>query len=84
MGQPSTNGGNGRKLWKSDGTAAGTALVQDIYPGSLSSNPTGFVAMGTTLFFTATDATHSSRSWRRLGDLWLASTASKLSVTFCE
>ena len=25
---------NGRELWVSDGTAAGTTLVKDIYPGT--------------------------------------------------
>ncbi|BBH39037.1 hypothetical protein myaer102_15570 [Microcystis viridis NIES-102] len=37
-----SDGVNGRELWKSDGTAAGTVLVKDINPGSgfyTSSNP---------------------------------------------
>ena len=33
------DGANGTELWKSDGTAAGTALVKDIYPGSGGSYP---------------------------------------------
>ena len=28
----SANGGSGKELWKSDGTASGTVLVKDIYP----------------------------------------------------
>jgi ELWxxDGT repeat protein len=30
--------GHGRELWKSDGTAAGTKLLKDIYPGPPSSD----------------------------------------------
>jgi len=52
---------SGAELWKSDGTAAGTAMVQDIYPGSTGSNPNYLTASGSNLFFTATDPTHSSR-----------------------
>jgi len=32
---------NGRELWKSDGTEAGTVLVEDIWPGADSSHPIG-------------------------------------------
>ena len=32
-----TDGTNGYELWKSDGTAAGTVMVKDIYSGSASS-----------------------------------------------
>ena len=38
-------------------------MLQDIYTVSTSSNPTNFVASGSNLFFTATDATHSSQLW---------------------
>lgn len=49
----------GNELWKTDGTSAGTVLVKDINPGSYaanspkSSNPTGLVNVGGTLFFSA-------------------------------
>ena len=36
----------GAELWKSDGTAAGTAMVQDIYAGSTGSSPTNLTAWG--------------------------------------
>ena len=34
----------GTELWESDGTTAGTLLVDDINPGTASSNPSGLVA----------------------------------------
>jgi hypothetical protein len=46
-----------------DGTAAGTSLVRDIYAGPSSASPTNFALMGTSLFFTATDASHPIRLW---------------------
>ncbi|WP_043996767.1 ELWxxDGT repeat protein, partial [Microcystis aeruginosa] len=47
---------NGKELWKSDGTAAGTVLVADIRPGSSSSYPSSLKVVGNTLFFTAVNA----------------------------
>ena len=38
-------------------------IVQDICTGTGSSSPTNFALNGTTLFLTATDATHPSRLW---------------------
>jgi len=49
------DGINGRELWKSDGTAAGTVLVSNIGSGASSSNPSNFTVVGNTLFFTAKD-----------------------------
>ena len=43
----------GRELWKSDGTAAGTELVQDIRSGSLSSYPASLTDVDGRLYFTA-------------------------------
>ena len=45
--------GLGAELWVSDGTAAGTQFVKDIYPGTVSSTPTGFVPLGDKMLFLA-------------------------------
>lgn len=44
---------NGRELWVSDGTAAGTRLVRDIVPGWVGSGPGNLKNVNGTLFFTA-------------------------------
>ena len=45
---------HGWELWKSDGTLTGTLLVKDIWPGSDSSYPWGFVVVGNKVLFVAT------------------------------
>src|SRR5437762_1737579 len=45
------DGVNGRELWKSDGTAAGTTLVKDINLGSGGSNLAYLTDVNGTLFF---------------------------------
>src|SRR5262245_57599686 len=67
------DGVNGRELWKSDGTAAGTVLVKDIRPGSspygypYGSDPQHLTAVGGTLFFAANDGTHGTELWKSNG-----------------
>src|SRR5262249_53730245 len=60
------DGVHGIELWKSDGTATGTALVKDIYPGDStgpygdypnSSQPSELTNVDGTLFFSAWDDT---------------------------
>ena len=65
----STDGVTGRdqELWKSDGTVAGTVRVQDINPGSDSSNPQFLTNVNGTLFFTATDGVHGYELWKSDG-----------------
>src|SRR5262249_22619221 len=50
--------------WVSDGTAAGTQMVKDIYPGGNSSYPIHITALGNgTALFTANDGTHGFELW---------------------
>ena len=50
------DGVNGRQLWATDGTAAGTRMVKRLNPADLGSDPAGFVTAGSTAFFTAAPA----------------------------
>src|SRR5438552_3475935 len=58
---------NGRELWKSDGTAAGTVLVKDIDPDSGSASRSELTDVNGTLFFAATDPTHGWGRWKSDG-----------------
>ena len=58
---------NGGELWRTDGTAAGTTLVKDIYAGSDGSYPYGFTPFGDYLYFYANDGTNGSELWRTDG-----------------
>jgi ELWxxDGT repeat protein len=46
---------HGCELWKTDGTSAGTVLVQDINPGTANSSPVSLYADGSTAYFSACD-----------------------------
>src|SRR6195952_4853876 len=48
-----TTADSGRELWVSDGTAAGTHLVRDIYPGTGNSSPQYLTAFNDKVYFTA-------------------------------
>jgi ELWxxDGT repeat protein len=50
-----SDGEHGVELWVSDRTAAGTALVADIRPGRLGSNPSYLAFVNGALFFAADD-----------------------------
>jgi ELWxxDGT repeat protein len=54
---------NGLEMWESDGTEAGTVLVQDIAPGELGSSPSPAVVAGTHIFFTADDGITGTELW---------------------
>jgi ELWxxDGT repeat protein len=71
------DGTNGYELWKSDGTAAGTQLVSDIFPGPGSYNPVNYSAgssmpaylanVNGTLFFAASEPTSGTELWKSDG-----------------
>jgi ELWxxDGT repeat protein len=59
---------NGRELWKTDGTEAGTVLVKDISPNySVSSTPENITVCGNYLIFTADDGTNGKELWKSDG-----------------
>ncbi len=60
------DGTNGQELWKSDGTAGGTVIVKDIWPGS-SSQPRGLTNVNGTLYFFANDGIHGRELWKSDG-----------------
>ena len=58
-----TDGVRGMELWVSDGSVAGTWLVQDIHSGRGSSSPTGFVTAGSRIYFAATNGVDGFELW---------------------
>ncbi|HXI04625.1 MAG TPA: ELWxxDGT repeat protein, partial [Candidatus Saccharimonadales bacterium] len=61
---------HGHELWRTDGTASGTFMVKDIYPGVGGSSPasnTSPVVAGGLLFFVAVDPDHGRELWRSDG-----------------
>ena len=61
------DGVNGNELWKSDGTAAGTVLVEDINPGAGSSVPSYLTNVSGTLFFAASNGVDGIELWKSDG-----------------
>lgn len=61
------DGVNGRELWQSNGTADGTFMVKDIYPGSPSSNPENLRFSNNILYFSATSPGMGTELWRSNG-----------------
>jgi ELWxxDGT repeat protein len=66
------DGSNGFELFVTDGnplTPSTTALVKNINPGAVSSNPSNLTMVGSTLFFTANDGTNGIELWKSDGTL---------------
>ena len=57
------DGQNGRELWKSDGTEAGTVLVRDITTGDEGTTFDRFTVVGDRLFFFANNGVDGSEVW---------------------
>jgi ELWxxDGT repeat protein len=55
----SASDGANRELWESNGTAAGTSMVQDLNPG----NPYDLTNVSGDLFFSVNDGTHGAEPW---------------------
>jgi ELWxxDGT repeat protein len=61
------DGIHGWELWKTDGTAQGTALVADLWPGANGSEPAYLTGVNGVLYFVAYDGVVGRRLWRSDG-----------------
>ena len=61
------NGTNGRELWRSDGTTAGTYMIKDIYVGSTGSIPRDLTPANGLVYFTASNGTNGRELWKTDG-----------------
>jgi ELWxxDGT repeat protein len=57
------DGKHGTELWRTDGTAAGTYLVKDIFAGATASLPAGFTLLGNRAVFSADDGVNGREYW---------------------
>ncbi len=71
------DGSNGRDVWKSDGTAAGTALVHATPEADTAGQPHSLVATANKVFFVANDANGSPQVWASDGGAAVATAATQ-------
>ncbi|MFN7134689.1 MAG: ELWxxDGT repeat protein, partial [Myxococcales bacterium] len=57
------NDGSGLKLWATDGTSAGTAVVKALRPDAPAGSIAQLTRVGSTLFFVADDGVHGAELW---------------------
>jgi uncharacterized repeat protein (TIGR01451 family) len=57
------DGTAGAELWASDGTAAGTHRVADLYPGEIGSSPYEMTPLGNRVLFQAEDGVQNAGLW---------------------
>lgn len=62
-------GGTERELWFTDGTANGTVLLGDIFPGTQSSYPRNLLEVDGLVYFTAEVSQDTFRLWRTDGTI---------------
>jgi ELWxxDGT repeat protein len=60
IGEPAQHG---RELWRSQGTASSTRLLQDLQPGPEWGDPSSFARAGSYVYFLALDASRTYRLW---------------------
>ncbi|MCP3098778.1 HYR domain-containing protein [Myxococcus sp. K15C18031901] len=62
-----SDGSTGNELWRSDGTAAGTTQVRDIFAPFSESAPSNLILSNGLVFFTANDGSYGTELWRTNG-----------------
>lgn len=64
-----SDGTHGYELWRSDGTAAGTFLLKDCFPGTSNGDPGPFLSVNDQIYFFANIATGRRALWKTDGTI---------------